>query len=835
MVGGLGAGRSPGGPSAQSWGSGPRVARDSGAMAEARQAAGFPSSLSPDGADVLLSAPVLRDICLSGLRSWQRHLSRFWNDFLTGVFPASPLSWLFLFGAIQLAWFLQLDPSLGLMEKIKESLPDCGGQHHRLRGLLAAALFASCLWGALVFTLHVALRLLLSYHGWILESPRAMSSATKTWLALVRIFSGRHPGLFSYQRSLPRQPVPSVQDTVRKYLESVRPVLCDEDFRGLCGLAQDFLRLQAALLQWHLRLKSWWASNYVSDWWEEFVYLRSRNSLMVNSNYYMMDFLYVTPTPLQAARAGNAVHALLLYRHRLNRQEILPTLLMGMRPLCSAQYEKIFNTTRIPGIQKDHIHHLSDSRHVAVLHRGRFFRVGTHSQGGLLPPRALEQQFQRILDDPSPASPQEEHLAALTAAPRDVWAQARGALKTQAEATLEAVEGAAFFVSLDCEPAGLSKETPAASLDAYAHALLAGRGHDRWLDKSFTLIVFSNGKLGLSVEHSWADCPISGHMWEFTLATECFQLGYAADGHCKGDPDPMLPPPQRLHWDLPEKIHRSISLALSGARTLSGNMDCHVFPFSHFGKSFIKHCHLSSDSFIQVALQLAHFRDRGQFCLTYESAMTRLFLEGRTETVRSCTREACSFVRAMEDKEKTVSQCRALFRLAVDKHQTLLKAAISGQGVDRHLFALYIVSQFLGLQSPFLAQVHSEQWQLATSQIPVQQLHLFDVHNFPDYVSSGGGFAPADDNGYGVSYIFMGDDLITFHISSKKSSTKTDSHRLGQHIEEALLDVASLFQKGQRSLACGFRGRSEDDSGTGCGPPPGLHSGSPAAATPTGC
>lgn len=104
------------------------------------------------------------------------------------------------------------------------------------------------------------------------------------------------------------------------------------------------------------------------------------------------DFLYVTPTPVQAARAGNAVHALLLYRLRLNRQEILPvrglpletggwgqrlwscargymwvpgegeansrvhgllqTLLMGMRPLCSAQYEKIFNTTRIPGVPK---------------------------------------------------------------------------------------------------------------------------------------------------------------------------------------------------------------------------------------------------------------------------------------------------------------------------------------------------------------------------------------------------------------------------------------------------------------------------------------------------
>ncbi|KAK2509531.1 hypothetical protein MC885_018614 [Smutsia gigantea] len=654
-------------------------------MAEAHQAMGFRPSLPLDGAGVELSAPVLQEIYLSGLRSWKRHLFRFW-----------------------LAWFLQLDPSLGLMEKIKELLPDWGGQHHRLRGVMAAALFASCLWGALIFTLHLALRLLLSYHGWLLEPHGAMSSPTKTWLALVRIFSGRHPMLFSYQRSLPCQPVPSVRDTVRKYLESVRPVLSDEDFDWTAALAQEFLRLQASLLQWYLRLKFWLASNYVSDWWEEFVYLRSRNSLMVNSNYYMMDFLYVTPTPVQAARAGNAVHALLLYRHRLNCQEIPPTLLMGMRPLCSAH------------------------RHVAVFHRGRFFRVGTHSQSGLLSPRALEQQFQCILDDPSPASPQEEHLAALTAAPRDMWAQVRRSLKTQAEDALEAVEGAAFFVSLDSEPAGLTREDPAASLDAYAHTLLAGRGHDRWFDKSFTLTVFSNGKLGLSVEHSWADCPISGHMWEFTLATECFQLGYSADGHCKGHPDPSLPQPQRLHWDLPDKIHLSISLALRGAKTLSGNIDCHVFPFSHFGKSFIKQRRLSSDSFIQMALQLAHFRDRGQFCVTYESATTRLFLEGRTEMVRSCTREACNFD----------PQCLALFRVAVDKHQALLKAAMSGQGVDRHLFALYMVSHFLHLHSPFLDQVHSERWLLATSQIPVQQIHLFDVHNYPDYVSSGGGFGP---------------------------------------------------------------------------------------------
>lgn len=40
-------------------------------------------------------------------------------------------------------------------------------------------------------------------------------------------------------------------------------------------------------------------------------------------------------------------------------------------------------------------------------------------------------------------------------------------------------------------------------------------------------------------------------------------------------------------------------------------------------------------------------QDKGKFCLTYEASMTRLFREGRTETVRSCTMETCAFVRSM--------------------------------------------------------------------------------------------------------------------------------------------------------------------------------------------
>lgn len=64
---------------------------------------------------------------------------------------------------------------------------------------------------------------------------------------------------------------------------------------------------------------------------------------------------------------------------------------------------------------------------------------------------------------------------------------------------------------------------------------------------------------------------------------------------------------------------------------------------------------MSPDAYIQMALQLAYFRDSGKFNLTYEASMTRLYREGRTETVRPCTIESTNWVKAMESKNATVS------------------------------------------------------------------------------------------------------------------------------------------------------------------------------------
>ena len=78
--------------------------------------------------------------------------------------------------------------------------------------------------------------------------------------------------------------------------------------------------------------------------------------------------------------------------------------------------------------------------------------------------------------------------------------------------------------------------------------------------------------------------------------------------------------------------------------------------FPHFGKETIKQCNCSPDAFLQMSMQIASYKNMGKFSLTYEAAMTRLFREGRTETVRPVTAESCKFVKAMIQDPINVSR-----------------------------------------------------------------------------------------------------------------------------------------------------------------------------------
>lgn len=172
--------------------------------------------------------------------------------------------------------------------------------------------------------------------------------------------------------------------------------------------------------------------------------------------------------------------------------------------------------------------------------------------------------------------------------------------------------------------------------------------------------------------------------------------------------------------------------------------------------------------------------------------MTRLYREGRTETVRPVTVQSAEWVQQMINPSKDKQTKIEKLKTACKIHQRSYQEAMCGLGVDRHLFCLFVVSKYLQIDSPFLNTVLSEPWKLSTSQSPHGQVGLYDGKN-SKYISAGGGFGPVADDGYGVSYIIAGENHIFFHVSSKRSSPKTDSQRFAANIKQALIDMKQLF------------------------------------------
>lgn len=271
----------------------------------------------------------------------------------------------------------------------------------------------------------------------------------------------------------------------------MRPLLDDAAYERVEQQAREFQEGIGKKLQWYLVLKSWWSANYVTDWWEEYVYLRGRSPLMVNSNYYGSD-CFELPTNKQTARAANLTYLLLQFRRKIERQELKPIMVQGLVPLCSVQYERMFNTSRVPGIESDKIVHYDDIKHIVVLYKGCYYKMLIYHGGRLLNACEIQYQLEQIIKRGDSSSHGEEYLASLTGWQRTKWAEARNKFFSTGvnKESLQVIESAAFFLVLDDRPLEYND-----TKSNYATQCLHGKINDRWFDKSFQLCMGTNGRV----------------------------------------------------------------------------------------------------------------------------------------------------------------------------------------------------------------------------------------------------------------------------------------------------------------------------------------------------
>lgn len=759
-------------------------------MAEAHNAVAFQFAVTHEGVVVNLDKEILKLIARTFYKSVKRRCNSAKNAFLIGVYPASPATWMFFLAAFLSARYSEHRPTLDMLDKMETEFP-VKNRFDRST-ILAICIFTvvTLIWLFYAYFCQFLLRRLLGRWD-VLFYVRGskISIQTKIWTGLVRLLSGFSPGLFSFQHCIPKLPVPSLNDTLERHLISVRPFMSDDSYNNIVKLTEEFKNGVGPKLQRYLILKSLWAPNYVSDWWEQFVYLRSRCPIMINSNYYGVGSLYAPLTNIQSARAANLIYACFRYRKLIEKHRMVPLKVAGIYPLCSNQYLHQFNSTRIPGMEEDKLVKVNNSFHVAVYHKGRFYKLVCYFSGDLLKPADIQAKIIKILENSDEPIGGEEFLPILTATDRTTWADIRIKYFSSGinKESLDIIEQAAFFVVLEDDSDYWSYETSTQDdINAFSKRMLHGKGYDRWFDKSFNLIICKNGQTGFNAEHTWADAPIMAQIWEWIAVEDIEELQYDKSGNCCGSPKYNWPLPKRLQFEIPNDVVLTMDTCVKKAQEEIDDVDLYTKIHTKFGKGDIKKMKVSPDSFIQVAMQLAYYKAARKVCFTYESAMTRLFRDGRTETIRSCSIKSTEFVKVADDPNVTDEEKQKLIKVACDYHINTGREAMSGKGIDRHLFSLYVVSQYLQLDVPFLKSYLNEKWVLSTSQTAVNQTMRLNLDKYPDRACAGGGFGPIDENGYGVSYIICGENLISFHVSCKNSCAHTSSEKFASLIEESM-------------------------------------------------
>lgn len=189
------------------------------------------------------------------------------NSLYNTIYPGHPLRGLAWCGIIYGLDIKGRDISYGVIEWLETCLKRHLAPENSRTG--ACIVFGCGSYIVLIQIRQYILRKLYSYHGWMYqEHGEKVPLNTKVWAGLVKLFIGRNPSLYSYQGLLPTLPLPSLDDTLRRYLRSIRPLCDDAEYYRMEVLAEDFRRTLGKKLQRYLWLKWLISTNYVSSIFE---------------------------------------------------------------------------------------------------------------------------------------------------------------------------------------------------------------------------------------------------------------------------------------------------------------------------------------------------------------------------------------------------------------------------------------------------------------------------------------------------------------------------------------------------------------------------------------
>jgi carnitine O-acetyltransferase len=626
---------------------------------------------------------------------------------------------------------------------------------------------------------------------------------------------------FAHQPNLPRLPVPTLEETVELFLESVLPfVVTEEDkaqFKVTQQHAKELLTNRSCLeRQQFLKRFSRGADvyNWLSNGDDRDVWIRAAyhswadTPLPCYSNVCgWMDLAHIDRLD-QCFSAAASTYGYLAYKQKLDRGEI-PAAGRKGSPQDMFQYTRIFGTTRVPDLQCDYFVQSSASTHIVVFCRNAAYMVQVSSHdNGSIGLHDLDTIYRFILSE----APIGSHaVGALTGLPRKEWARLRQCIMEKGDKhriAIGTIEGAIMVVNLD------SSDGPE-DWNSMCRRALHYTGENRWYDKSFQLIVNSHGQISVNVEHSWAEASVLLGIHSTFVAdavNKAYEVRKTEDG--KGGTNVLGAAETLRRWsvrpleslqDVDQNICQAIRRSEEMLRQLNSQSDIEICRSFGWPVKKLKELNVSPDSALQAAIALAFYRLFGRLAATYETVTLTKFRRGRTETCRPASKEMKAFCDAMVAFDRSGRSFKSMeaehrktimnsFRAAAQAHIGYVKKASSGRGVDRHLLALRAPLGFLSnpneaekAPGPTVSPLwndplflKSQSWELSTS-------------NNSYLVQGCGCFGTVNPNGFGVGYLTT-PAATYFAIESKNdSSLQTTSKQFAQACTKSLGDIHKLF------------------------------------------
>ncbi|KAE8895938.1 hypothetical protein PF005_g2200 [Phytophthora fragariae] len=582
--------------------------------------------------------------------------------------------------------------------------------------------------------------------------------------------------LLTNEYKLPRLPVPQLEETVQRYLESVRPLVDAKEWEAHAELAKAFQsaegrQLQEMLLKRELKqaMGRAYPFSYIEEDWDK-MYLggRYQSPINVNPSYGLLD---ETDGNLEGMvpRSAAFVRSMVKWWAKVKKSELEQD-----KNQCMAGFARQYGTAKVPKKGIDVLTSHPRASHIVVMKGNQFYQLNVLSPDGkqLLSQKQLEAQLDSILNSSSKGDHDDLDLSTLTAEERDTWAQIRDDLvahhPVNAE-TLEVIDSALFMLVLeDRNPTDMKQRMELS---------LHGQGGHRWFDK-LQVMAQPDGHLTVNFEHSFSD----GTVWNRWLH-ECW--------HDMRDSDfaPLteMPEyvgatkPEKLSWKLSNNLIEDVKKAEDHFSDFSANLNSEYLVYKNFAKNNCKQWKLSPDGIAQMALQLAFYRTHAKIAPTYESCSTRIFHHGRTETIRSATPAADAFVKSVEAGAAAGTQ-RELLVAAVNRHVEMAKMAQSGLGVDRHLTALNSIASQNGISSDFLAspvRAESTNFLISSSNVTTPFLQYFS-------------FGAVVPHGYGVGYLLHNKSINVSLTNYKDSSGISDGKKFKKALEGSLDTIKAL-------------------------------------------